>query len=405
MTQTSDQQNAEIIRAGFWLVLGRAISDVELRDQLRAFAAGHEPVFILRLLSSPEFRLLRLAWLEGRDTERDPQAHESGLRSLGTDDVFVDRAYRYLLGRDADPVGRASLIAALADGQPRVVAVRAMALSEEFANRYRDLSPDGGFVPRDVQLCELANPAKWDNPDWLALLRDLKVSSDHKLSMHRKGYEFTQLIFGLQRLGFLTDATRVVSVGAGHEAVLYWLANQVGQVVATDMYEGIWQTVGALEGDAQVVHEPEELRAVSLSARSADVPEDGRAAPDVSPTASFDVAYSLSSIEHFGGFDGARDAIDEMARVVRPGGILAIATEYLLGGPGYHEAFHREEIHALFDRPGLRLVQPIDDRVWERYQYVEVDLRRNPFQTPHMVVRDRDAVFTSVMVFLEKAKG
>ena len=47
--------------------------------------------------------------------------------------------------------------------------------SEEFARRYRDLSTGEGFVPRDTQLCELANPAKWDNPEWMTLLRDLKV--------------------------------------------------------------------------------------------------------------------------------------------------------------------------------------------------------------------------------------
>ena len=404
MTQTSEQQNAAIIRAGFWLVLGRAISEPELRDQLRAMEASDEGVFVLRLLSSPEFRLVRLAWLDGRETVRNPDDHEAGLRSLGSDEWFVDHAYRYFLGREADAVGRASLLAALGEGQPRVVAVRAIALFEEFTSRYRELSPEGGFVPRDVQLCELANPAKWDNPDWIALLRDLKVGGDHKLSMHRKSYEFTQLVFGLRRLGFLDDATRIVSVGAGHEAVLYWLANHVGQVVATDMYEGIWQTVGSLEGDAQVVQQPEEYapfpyRRDRLTFRKMD----GRHLTFAD--ASFDAAYSLSSIEHFGGFDGARDAIDEMGRVVRPGGILAVATEFLLDGPGYHEAFGRDEIHALFDRPGLRLVQPIDDRVWERYEYAEVDLRRNPFQTPHMVVRDRDAVFTTVMVFLEKAKG
>ena len=50
----------------------------------------------------------------------------------------------------------------------------------------------------------------------------------------------------------------------------------------------------------------------------------------------------------------------------------------------------------------LRLVQPIDDRVYTRYDYVAVDLYRNPHQTPHMVVRWNDTVFTTVMVFLER---
>ncbi len=61
-------------------------------------------------------------------------------------------------------------------------------------------SAAGAPIPRDTQLCELANPAKWDNEEWLDLLRSLGLSDD-KLAMHRKPYEFTQLLYGCRRLG------------------------------------------------------------------------------------------------------------------------------------------------------------------------------------------------------------
>jgi SAM-dependent methyltransferase len=117
---------------------------------------------------------------------------------------------------------------------------------------------------------------------------------------------------------------------------------------------------------------------------------------------SFDIAYSLSSIEHFGGLEGAREAVDEMARVVKPGGLVVVATEYLLEGPRTDETFPPDEIHALSKRPGLELVEPIDERVYERYKIDPVDLRTNAYQTPQMLVRNGDTVFTSVMLFLEK---
>ena len=117
---------------------------------------------------------------------------------------------------------------------------------------------------------------------------------------------------------------------------------------------------------------------------------------------SFDVAYSLSSIEHFGGLADAMAAVDEMTRVLVPGGMLVLATEYILHGPKHHEAFTPEEVHALVGRPGLRLVQPIDERVHQRYEIEAVDIVRNPFQTPHMAVRVGETVFTSVIAFLEK---
>ena len=110
----------------------------------------------------------------------------------------------------------------------------------------------------------------------------------------------------------------------------------------------------------------------------------------------------MSSIEHFGGIEGAAATIRDMGRVLKRGGILAIATEYVLAGPAHPETFQPAEIAALIDQPGLELVEPIDVQVYRRYPATPVDLYRDPYQTPHMVVRFNDTVFTSVMVFLRK---
>lgn len=181
-------------------------------------------------------------------------------------------------------------------------------------------------MPRDVQLCELANPAKWDNPEWLRLLKSLEVVPHHKIAMHGKSYEWTQLLFGLTRLGVLSESTAVLSVGAGHECPLYWLANRVREVVATDLYEGRWQSDGAMEGEASVLANPDayapfdyrrdRLRFLRMDGRALEFPDQ-----------TFDVVFSLSSIEHFGGLPGARSSMLEMTRVLKPGGVLALATE------------------------------------------------------------------------------
>jgi SAM-dependent methyltransferase len=280
--------------------------------------------------------------------------------------------------------------------------VGSLLLSAEFQRRYAAVSPDGGFVPRDTQINELANPAKWDNPEWMKLLRELAVLPDHKLSMHRKSYEFVQLLYGLGRLGRVRDDVSVLSVGAGHECVLYWLANRVARVVGTDLYEGVWQSVQAQEGDANVIRRPEEYapfpyRTERLSFLKMNGLQLGFG------DGTFDVAYSLSSVEHFGGLAGASAALDEMARVVKPGGLIVVATEYLLSGPPHEEVFTPAEVRELCARPGLRLVEPIDERVYARYEYVPINLYGNPHQTPHMVVRMDDSVFTTVMAFLEKS--
>ena len=393
---------ADFIREAYLLVLARVPGEGELRDQLRDYETGHERAVVVRFLSSPEFRLLRGEWQSGEGINRDPIEHERGLKSMGSDERFVKLAYVWLFDREADAAGLANYVGELSRGLRRADLVRTFVLSDEFERRYADISPDGGFVPRDIQLCELANPAKWDNPDWMALLRSLATLPDHKMAMHRKSYEFTQLVFGLERLGFLRDDVSVISVGAGHEGVLYWLANRVGRVVATDTYDGVWQTNMAREGDSRVLQTPGEYAPFPYRKdRLSFMRMDGRRLEF--PDASFDVAYSLSSIEHFGGVEGARAAVDEMSRVLKPGGLMAVATEYILSGPQYHEGFFADQIREIFGRPGLTLVEPIDEHVYKRYAFKPVDLQKNRHQTPHMVVSDGGSVITSVMVFLRKS--
>ena len=359
----------QAIRDAFWIILGRGPAAEELRQKRVDFARGGSPAVAAELLASPEFHLIFCWWTDDVGIGKDPAAHESGLRDLGPDAGFLARAYELILGRAADGDGLSHYGRALAAGEARREVLRVLVSSEEFAERYKSFSATkGGYLPRDVQLCELANPAKWDNPDWLRLLRDLKALPHHKLAMHRKSYEFTQLLFGLTRLDRLRDTTSVLSVGAGHECVLYWLANHAGRVVATDMYEGRWQAEGAREGDDRVVEDPAQYAPFPYRTdRVSFMRMDGRAL--TFPDGEFDVVYSLSSIEHFGGLAGASAAMREMARVLKPGGVLVVATEYILSGPPHEETFTRDDVQALVAASGLSLVEPIDFDVYERYDY------------------------------------
>ena len=386
----------------FWIVLWRAPGPREVEEWQRTSpSADALSALFQRLVGSAEFRLVLYGVLEDHYTGRLPRDVEAGLRRLGDHVSFLEWSFRALLGREVDPSGRAFYLDQLAGGFPRTQLLKALISSDEFAGRYKQLCPQAGFIPRDVQLCELANPAKWGNPDWMALLSSLVVQPADRLSMHRKGYEFTQLLFGLTRLGFIRDDVRVLSVGAGHEAVLYWLANRVGYVVATDMYGGVWQSHGAREGDETVLSDPRQFAPFPYREdRLIFLKMDGTAL--AFPDDTFEVVYSLSSIEHFGGLEGASKAVDEMARVLKPGGVLALATEYILSGPPHHEAFMPEQVRVLLQHPQLQLVEPVDERVWDRHEYTPIDLRVNPLQTPHMVVTDNGSVFTSVMAFLRK---
>lgn len=370
-----DPRDIKSFEDAFWSML----ADAALPHQRRALLS--------RVVASPEFNAVRSTW---RETD---SASATTPDTPGTHEGFVRVAYQALFARPADEGGLRHYVSELDNGATRAAVLRALALSEEFERRSLG-------VPQDTQLCELANPAKWDNAEWLDILRSLGLADD-KLSMHRKPYEFTQLIYGCRRLGVLRDDASVLSVGAGHEMILYWLANHAGRVYATDMYEGTWQEIQGREGDPDVLQRPEEyapfpyrrdrLIFMKMNGRRLGF-RDG----------AFDIAYSLSSIEHFGGLTGAIEAVCEMARVLRPGGVLALATEYALTPQTHAETFQPHEVAELVRQSGLTLVEPIDESVYRRYSYVPVDLHQHPYRTPHMVVRFGDTVFTTVMMFLRK---
>jgi len=389
----SSGRDISFIQDTYWIVLGRAATPSELADEQQGHLNNDQLTLLRGIMSSAEFSRLRRAWRDGRETHADPQAVERTLTALGPPEVFIRRAYETILGRQPDEGGQRHYLGALKAGERRMNIIRGLAISDEFDTRWRS-------IPRDTQLCELANPAKWDNDEWLDLLRSLGLSDD-RLVMHRKPYEFTQLLFGCRRLGVLHDDAAFLSVGAGHEHVLYWLSNHVRRVVATDMYEGTWQDERAREGDPAVLVNPDQYAPFPYRRAHLEFMRmDGRSLQFADGT--FDVTYSLSSIEHFGGFEGAAQTMREMARVLKRGGVLALATEYVISGPPHEETFQPAEVHALLKASGLTLVEPIDELVYRRYESEPVNLADNPYRSPHMTVRLGETVFTSVMAFLRK---
>lgn len=394
--------NDQFLDAISWIILGRSLDEENRRSFGRRLEMGQDRnEIVLACFSSIEFQSRRSEWELHPDEDINDPDLTRALDALGSNEQYVRMCYEWLLGREADDVGLQNHVGLLQAGRKRVEIIRGLVLSDEFASRYKEICPAGGDAPVDVQLCELANPAKWDNPEWIALLRSIGGLSTARRGMHRKAYEFTQTVYGLQRLGLLTENARILSVGAGHEAILYWLANRVAKVVATDLYEGKWQDKREAEGNDRVLTNPEEyapypyrkdhLMFMKMDGRDLTFRDE-----------SFDAVYSLSSIEHFGGVKEAKKSVEEMVRVLRPGGVLALATEWLVVGPPSPEVFMPHQVKQLIDVPGAELIEPIDERVWKRYRVEPVDLKKNPYQTPHMLVKDGDTIFTSVMVFLRR---
>ena len=283
-----------------------------------------------------------------------------------------------------------------------------------------------------VKLCDRRD---FDDPDVRAAIRDVVPGRDPGTELERKLWEYAMLALFLGDVGALTEETRILAVGAGHEAPLYWLANRVGHVVATDIYGA----GGFAEREAResMLEDPARFAPYPYREDRLEVRHmDARAL--AFPDASFDVVFSLSSIEHFGDAGDIARAAAEIGRVLRPGGHAFVVTEcfarprrpldFALVQTGIRlltrgrrcptatprrravEVFTPRELQARIVRPsGLRLLQPLDLSLSpETFENVvkltgagESGVPAGP-RYPHIVVRAHGAPWTSAALALQR---
>jgi SAM-dependent methyltransferase len=281
-----------------------------------------------------------------------------------------------------------------------------------------------------VKLCDIRD---FDDPAVRARIDDIVPGLEPPTHLHRKNWEYAMLTLFLEDSGVLREDARILSVGAGHETVLFWLANRVAKVVATDIYgEGSFSEG---EADRTMLNDPasfspypyreSHLEVRHMDAKQLEFPDD-----------SFDAVFTLSSIEHFGSWADIRQASHEMGRVVRPGGVTYITTECFLGRSaltpfaqeatskvtggrmfGSMRVFTPESLVSEIVEPsGLELVQPLDATPPETVPNVIMLEKDRPVASadgtpfPHVAVRAKrfgvhTQSWTSIGLALAKPSG
>jgi SAM-dependent methyltransferase len=256
-------------------------------------------------------------------------------------------------------------------------------------------------VPTLNRICR---PDAWDDPRWMRTVAELGLPVERGW-YHRKAFEWAQCVYGLRRLSVVRPNATALGVGAGHEPVIYWLTNHVRLTVATDLYSGDFVGAHAAEADPDFLTDPDAYAPFPFRRDAlAAMPANGCRLPF--RDRSFDIVWSLSSIEHFGGHDRAAAAMREIGRVLRPGGVACVATELILAGPPNGEYFTRRDLDEWIVGPsGLVPVEPLDVRLPpDEFLADPVRLPDEYLRTPHVVLSIGDMLFTSVVLFLRKPR-
>jgi SAM-dependent methyltransferase len=259
----------------------------------------------------------------------------------------------------------------------------------------------------DLALNSVCNPDHWEHPFWISCLDELSFQNDRaiikRFVRHRKVWEYVHCAAGLKRLGVLKPMTIALGVAAGHEPIIYWLANRVARVYATDLYRGVFSQQ---EADPAVLHDPDRFAPYPYPRERVHFfPMDG--CNFALHDESVDVIFSLCSIEHFGSRANSLQSLREMYRVLRPGGVAVISTEVLLNDtPPQAEIFSPWELYEeLIGPSGLLMIGDIAPANLARYYNKPVDIT-NPAMlaaAPEIYVLNLDICrFTSVMFFLQK---
>ena len=246
--------------------------------------------------------------------------------------------------------------------------------------------------------------------DCRRLFRHLDVAYPNFPHGHEnaKIWETVQAWRAFRDFDILGNDRTLLGIGAGREALTFFLTDHVGQVHATDLYasDSDWQQ----GGDRDMLIDPlshcprlmpfNRQRLVVQHMDALDLRYEDE---------SFDGIFSCGSIEHFGSLENVARAAKEMARVLKPGGIIAISTELRLGGGGSHGIpgtiiFTSAMLQEFFvDASGLELVDKLQvDTDVRPYCYALLEAIEHGTRPRSLCISHGGFSWTSVSICLRK---
>jgi SAM-dependent methyltransferase len=217
-----------------------------------------------------------------------------------------------------------------------------------------------------------------------------------RIPERRELWETAMTMRSLDILGALGEETEVLTIGPGSEPLVYWLTERARRVFSTDVdrVEGAWSKSAS---GGEILERPELQWAGNWNPRRLVVqqmdPLNLRYEDE-----SFGCVCSARTLERLDGLSQVVRAVNEIFRVIRPGGVAAISTAFRLEGPSPGPpgllAFDEDELRHVFLDPEFS---------WALADLLETGVSAETLDGD-LVLRQGDHLTTSVHLILVKPR-
>ncbi len=155
-------------------------------------------------------------------------------------------------------------------------------------------------------------------------------SNADEIVFDSKQWEHACALRALDEAQAASAGSWVAGIGAGVEGTIFALARRGCLVFPIDRYlhRSVWSDVAP----AGMMIDPTRFSQLPYP-RGHVIPVHSNAIRLNLPDCQFDGVFSSGSIEHFGSLDNVAEAAREIGRILKPGGVASIATEFRLEGP------------------------------------------------------------------------
>jgi SAM-dependent methyltransferase len=228
---------------------------------------------------------------------------------------------------------------------------------------------------------------------------------------NRKGWEVAMSLKALRDLGAAHSEAMILGVGAAKEPTIFHLSNEVKLVFATDLYLDMGAWAGWAGKD--FLMNPAKYAGGILCDPQRIIPQHMDMTKLYYLDNIFDGVFSSGSIEHVNtngkpDYGAIAQAAREIGRVVKPGGIVSLSTEWKLQGDGWGwdnvVLFDEETLMKYIVEPsGCELVDEpdfsFDGDIADAVTITQVVSGKVPVE---YVLREGQFVFTSIHICLRK---